>query len=233
MEVQISLKSVLKWIMQGIVWILIAAVLFGAAAFVYSKHFVKPVYQSTIKFFVDSTATDSQMINYYIAVAPQYIQLLNVNEFYEMVADELLREEGVVTTSAAIASKVSFSQPTEGTGVFWATVKSNDPHDAYLVASAVAQLAPERIMQLKPGDRLGVAEQPHESHQKVSPNVTRNTLLGVIIGFVLAAVVVVMKEFFDTRLKSPDEITQYYGLPILGTIPDFTALEKSGKKGGD
>ena len=232
MEVQISLKSVFRWIMQGIVWILLASVIFGAGALVYSKYIVKPVYQSKIKFFVDSTDTDSQRIAYYISVAPQYIQLLNVNEFYAAVADDLLRTESVITTATAVASKVSFSDPAEGTGVFWATVRSSDPHDAYITAASVAKLAPDRIMELKPGDRLGVAEYPQESATRVSPSILRNTLLGVILGFVLSAAVIVGKELFDTRLKSPDEITQIYELPVLGTVPDFTAAEKAGRKGG-
>lgn len=230
MNVQISLKSVVKWLMNGIVWILIAAILFGIASFAYSKYVIKPVYQSKVKFYADSAQSDSQQINYYIAVAPQYIQLLNVYEFYDKVSTQItLQESGKRISSSEIQSRVSFSNPEEGTGVFYAQVRCNDPHEAYLIASAIAALAPEYIKELKSGDMLGVASWPRESATRISPDVTRNTLFGILLGAILAAAVIVAKELFDNRLKSVDEITQIYELPILGTVPDFSALEKADK----
>ena len=144
-DVQISLKSVLNWLSKGIVFILLAAILMGAIFFAYSKYMITPTYQSVVKLCADSTDDNSQRINYYVAVAPQYVELLNVNEFYGMVADEMLEKHGKVLTAEQISGRVTFSDVVEGTGVFYVTVRSHDPTEAYQIARAIADLAPERI----------------------------------------------------------------------------------------
>ena len=230
MEVQISLKNVIRWLMAGIVWILIAAVVVGTLFFAYAKYIQKPVYQSTVMFFANNTETDSQMINYFITVAPQYVKLLDVNEFYEVVSARLLEKNGEVYSAKELQSMVSFSGTDGETSTFYAYVRANDPDSAYLVANAVAECAPERIALLKPGDKLDVGSRPQESHTPISPNVMRTTLLGIVIGALLAAVVIVAKEILDNRVKSPEQLQEMYGLPILGAVPDFAAIEKKGGK---
>ena len=229
-DVQISLKSVFHWLTKGIVFIIVAAVLMGAIFFAYSKYMITPTYQSTVKLCADSTDIDSQRISYYVAVAPQYVELLNVNEFYGMVADEMLEQYGKVRTAGQIGRSVAFSDVVEDTGVFYVTARSSDPTEAYQIAKAVADLAPTRIKDLKEGDKLLVASFPVEPSAPSSPNVLRNTAFGVLLGVLLMAAIIIAKELLDNRVKSSDQITEIYGLPILGSVPDFTAVEKKGGK---
>lgn len=46
-----------------------------------------------------------------------------------------------------------------------------------------------------------------------------NTLLGALIGFVFAFGGVMLQEMNDTSIRSIDDVTQYIGLEVLGTIP--------------
>lgn len=227
---EITLKNVFDWIMKGIALIIIISILAGGAAFAYSKFVVMPVYRSNVKLCADSSDTDSQFINYYKAIAPQYIELLNVTEFYQMVAEEALRTTGEVYTAPQIAGMVSFSSVVEETGVFYVTVSSSDPQKAYHVAAAIAEKAPERISDLKPSDKLSVVSYPVLAASPSSPNVMNNTVIGFLLGLILSAAIVVLREVLDGRVKSAAEITEMYGLPVLGSVPNFSTNERKGGK---
>jgi len=52
----------------------------------------------------------------------------------------------------------------------------------------------------------------------VEPNIWRNTILAALLGFLLAAVILIIRESLDDTVKTPNEISRKFGLPILGVI---------------
>lgn len=55
----------------------------------------------------------------------------------------------------------------------------------------------------------------------VSPRPMLNVALGAFLGLFLGLAAVFVWEFVDTTVKSPDEVAQLLGLPVLGRIPDM------------
>jgi receptor protein-tyrosine kinase len=53
-----------------------------------------------------------------------------------------------------------------------------------------------------------------------SPRVFRNTALGVILGLILGVALAVLFERLDRRLRDTKEISDAFGRPILGAIPE-------------
>ena len=68
---------------------------------------------------------------------------------------------------------------------------------------------------------LEAAEVPKEPS---SPNIKRNTLIGVIAGGVLAVISIIILEILDDRVRRPEDIEDVLGLPILGIVPDIDKL---------
>jgi non-specific protein-tyrosine kinase len=57
----------------------------------------------------------------------------------------------------------------------------------------------------------------------VKPKVMQNTLLAAIVGILLAAGLIFVREAFDDTVKTPDDITRKYKLPVLGVITHHEA----------
>lgn len=59
--------------------------------------------------------------------------------------------------------------------------------------------------------------------QPSSPKLVLNTILAVFIGVVLGVAVALMKELFDRRVRSAEDVVAAIGLPVLGSIPEPNA----------
>lgn len=62
----------------------------------------------------------------------------------------------------------------------------------------------------------------------VRPNRRNNIAIGLLGGLTLGIVLAFFFEYLDNRIKTPDEITAYLGLPALGLLPVVRKVESSG-----
>ncbi len=224
---EISLKNIWEWISKAIVFILVVAIVFGIGGFVYNSYFVSPTYVAGVKFYASGIEISP---NLGTSVAPQYVEFLNVNEFYEMVSKDLLADTGVDLTPKAISGMLSFSSVVEETSSFFVTVRASDPNLAYNVALSVAKKAPEQVDSFADVGVLEVIENPSLPTGPVGASSLRIGMVAFILGFMVACFVVVMKEIFDNSIKTPDEITQLFDVPVFGIVPDFSSDNKKGGK---
>jgi succinoglycan biosynthesis transport protein ExoP len=64
-----------------------------------------------------------------------------------------------------------------------------------------------------------------------SPKVSRNTILGAVLGLLLGLGIVFLLERLDRRIREPKDLEVIYGLPLLGVVPESAALSRSARSG--
>lgn len=228
---EINLKDIFMYLKKGLVFILAMGILLGAAFFIYSKYWITPMYSSSVKFYASGEKSDLSDLNYSLSVTPQYIEFLNVPEYFDMVSKQLQEENGIYLSAGEISRMISFSSVIQKTSSFYMNVRSQDPSLAYHVARALAKTAPERVNSFENAGALEVVSNPQLSSAPISPSISKNTLLGVFLGLILAAGIVILREVLDNRIRGAEEITELFGLPVFGVVPDFgTGGGKGGKK---
>ena len=224
---EISLKNVWELITRAIVFVLVVSIVFGIGAFIYNSYFVSPTYVAQVKFYASGMETSPTLGT---SVAPQYVEFLNVNEFYEMVSKDLLADTGVDLSPKDISLMLKFSSVVEETSSFFVSVSAADPNLAYNVALSVAEKAPEQVDSFADVGVLEVIENPTLPTVSSGASSLKMGFVGLIFGFLVGCGLVVLKEFLDSSIKTPDEITQLFEIPVFGTVPDFSANSKKGGK---
>jgi capsular exopolysaccharide synthesis family protein len=59
------------------------------------------------------------------------------------------------------------------------------------------------------------------------PDLLRNLLVGLAVGIILGAAIVIAMEIMDDSIKYPDEVERVLGLPLLGVIPKINRKRSS------
>lgn len=62
-----------------------------------------------------------------------------------------------------------------------------------------------------------------------SPKTGRNTVFGLIIGLIIGLIAAFVAERFDRRLRSPNDVEDAFGLPVLGVIPEDAEMAASNR----
>jgi polysaccharide biosynthesis transport protein len=71
-------------------------------------------------------------------------------------------------------------------------------------------------------NNVRVVEEASVPTTPVRPQKARSLLISVVIGFVLAVGVALGIDYFDTTLKTPDDVERYLGLSAVGLVPRFS-----------
>jgi capsular polysaccharide biosynthesis protein len=134
---------------------------------------------------------------------------------------------------------ISVTNPAN-THVLYVNAKSADPSEAKMIADAYAQIAREFIATKMDMREPNIFEEARIPTSPVSPQKTRDIVIGFLLGALLAAAVVTIKFLSDDRILSGEDISKVGGLSTLGMIPlqelegdDNTDGKKKGHKKAD
>lgn len=102
--------------------------------------------------------------------------------------------------------------------VFSIDVKAKNAEEAAVVANTVADSFKNKIGDFMKINNVSIIDSAKASNVPVAPNTKLFVLAGLVLFGGLTFLVVLIKELSDTTLKSPDEVSQLFGLTNLGAV---------------
>ena len=218
---EIDLLELLYYLIEHLKYIITAAVLGGVIALLYTIYFITPQYSATAKLYVMSNSdsainlSDLQIGSY---LGNDYLEVFNTWEVHEMVINEL----GLDYTYGQLQSMVSVSNASS-TRILYVTVKSPSPQEAADLANCYARVAKRYISETMSTDEPNIFSTALVPTRPVSPNKTRNTIVGFVLGMLLVVAVLFIRFMMDDRIKNSDDIAKYVGLVTLAVVPVIDA----------
>ncbi len=232
---ELNLKRLTEILFKHIGIIISVTLIAGILSFIYSETMVLPEYESTVSIYVNNkVAEDStRVLTSDIAAAQMlvntYMVIIKSDTVLNQVAARL-EEEGIEGYHAKILRGSITAQSVDDTEVLKITVRDTDKKNTFMIANIIAEVAPDIIKEYVEASSVKVVDYAVEG-VKVAPNIQKNMLVGLVLGFLFASVYVILKEIFDMRIKTEDDLEQWFKIPILGVIPDISDANMTSKTG--
>ena len=221
-SIEIDVLYLLRKLWSRKFFIIFIALVVGTIALLGSVFLIKPKYTSTTRIYVVSRTADSitnQDLQAGSYLVKDYQEVITSNEVLSSVIDK----EKLSLTPNELSSMISVTIPTD-TRVISISVEDDNAQEATTIANTVREVAAEKIKAVTKVDDVTTLEAAEVPKEPSSPNIKRNTLIGVIAGGVLAVISIIILEVLDDRVRRPEDIDDVLGLPLLGIVPDIAKL---------
>lgn len=221
-SIEIDVLYLLRKLWSRKFFIIFIALAVGTIALLGSVFLIKPKYTSTTRIYVVSRTADSitnQDLQAGSYLVKDYQEVITSNEVLSSVIDK----EKLSLTPNELSSMISVTIPTD-TRVISISVEDDNAQEATTIANTVREVAAEKIKAVTKVDDVTTLEAAEVPKEPSSPNIKRNTLIGVIAGGGLAVISIIILEVLDDRVRRPEDIEDVLGLPLLGIVPDIDKL---------
>lgn len=230
-EMEIDLVELVMVLLHKWWLILIVALAGFAIAVGYTKFAVTPMYESTAMLYVlPNTTSVTSVADLQIgsAITGDFEVIATSKPVIDKAIQAIEKDEGKKFTRSKIQGMISVENK-EDTRILILKAKSADPKDACMVANAMSEATAERMAEITKKDPPTTVEMAEVSKSPVSPSLTKNAILGFLLGAVLVCGILVVRFLLNDNIKTEEDVEKYLGVTTLVSIPYIKS--KSDKKG--
>ena len=231
--VEINIFQIFTALWHRIWALILAAVIFGAAAFFATYLFITPKYRSSVLMYVNNSSLSIDSAS--ISISPSeltaaqslvdtYIVILETRT----TLNEVIARANLDYSYGQLKEMIS-SSAVNSTEIFEVVVTGTDPEEAKLIANTIAEVLPDKIVNIVEGSSVRIVDYAVTPTSKSSPSYSKNVMIGIILGLVLSAGLIIVLEMFDVLVRSEQYLAQNFNIPVLAVIPDMRNPGAGGK----
>ncbi|WP_210126366.1 Wzz/FepE/Etk N-terminal domain-containing protein [Staphylococcus sp. GDY8P85P] len=177
---------------------------------------MKPKYEANTQVLVNQKEKNSELmaqeVQSNIQLVNTYSEILKSPRIIEDVAKKNSKYsaediKGMLTVTTQAESQI-----------LNVNVKNGSKKDAEKVANDIANVFSDKMPEIMNVDNVSVLSSAKGTASKVSPNLLLNLAIGLILGLIISLIVIVLKEMFDKRIKTEEDIEKELNIPVLGSI---------------
>ncbi|MBO5371382.1 MAG: polysaccharide export protein [Lachnospiraceae bacterium] len=229
-EIEIDLQELFFALLDRI-WAIVLTALIGAAvAGIITTTALTPMYSSSTMIYIKN----------------QEANLSSLSMADLQVSSELTSDYMVLVTSRPVVNKVisnleldmeykefvaqvSVNNPSN-TRILTITVQNEDPYMAKTIVDDLTKVMISRTAEIMDTTEPSIVEEGTVNEEPVSPSLKKNVVIGGMIGFLLAAALIVIRYLMNDSIKTSEDVERYLGLNTLGTIPMEEGKSKKEEK---
>ncbi|MEG0771547.1 MAG: Wzz/FepE/Etk N-terminal domain-containing protein [Clostridia bacterium] len=211
-------------------FLLFFGVLFLLGAFLYANFFITPLYKASTTLYVyrkmDTNTTLTNELNTGAALAKDGLFFVKTNRVAERAVELMDLPETAKPTPAQLTGMISVA-PVEDTRIIQVTLTSASQNYVAIYANAVAKASKEVTDDIiNSGGKndfniLNVIDEAKRPAVPYTPNIPKIAIIGLLLGLVVAAIIILLREILSDTFKTPDKLEAITGLEVIGTILTF------------
>lgn len=229
----VDLKRLFFEVLKRVWLIILVGVICGASAFMYAKFFITPQFKATATIYIQNYEGPNDQKIYSSDLSASQ----NLVTTYQglITSDNVLNQvkEKLGESYDVDAIRASFSaEAIEDTPILRISISDNDPDEAAKIVNAIAQVAPDAIMELVKGSSVKLVDLARIPENISYPSYNKLTAIGCVIGAGITFMVIVLLVLFNSYIEDEEDITKLFDAPVIGKIPDFNIYDESKEKKG-
>ncbi len=228
----IDLLHIFKSLWRRVWVIALAGILAALAGFSVSSFLIAPEYSSSIMLYVNNSSFSLGNTSFSISSSEITAAQSLVNTYGEILdnrttLERVIEKAGVPYTYRQMSEMIK-SAPSNDTEIMKVTVTAKDPYEAANIANCIAEVLPVRISEIIDGASMEVVDSAVPIREKISPSITKFTIIGFLMGVFLSTAVLVVAAMLDDTIHDEEYVLKTYDYPILAKVPNL--LETGSKQ---
>lgn len=225
-KIEIDVVQVLKVLWKRKLMIALVAIATGVLAFGFSSFIVKPQFTSTTRIYVvnrnqgDKPGLSNQDLQAGSYLVKDYREIILSQD----VLEKVVTDQNLKFDAKALAKKIQVTVPAD-TRIVSISVRDSNPEEASRIANALREVAAQKIISVTKVSDVTTLEEARPALSPSSPNIRRNTILGVGVGAGIVILLAISVEVLDDRVKRPEDIEEVMHISLLGVIPNLEKLK--------
>ena len=226
---EINIKDLLMYFVKKIPIILIVSIAFMMLGLIYSLMFKKPLYYGDVTLILvqenNNYNQNSALTQSDIALSQKLVTTYSEIIKIKRVLNKVIKELKLDYTFTELAGKITVSS-VKDTEIIKIAVSDTDNEEAAKIANKIASVFEKEITDIYNLENVSVIDEATVQNEPYNINTIKDIVIFFVIGSVLAVGVFFVIYYFDTSIKSVEEVEKELGVPVIGTIP----LSRKGKK---
>mgnify|MGYP004503927525 FL=1 len=216
---EINLSEFINYYLSRIGWVLFTIVIVMIGGNLFNYYTRVPMYQSSTTIILAKedkeedkyTQTDAMLNQKLISTYREIIKS-------RTVLRQVIKNENLKYSVEELSNCISITN-VEDTEIIKITVSNKDKNHAVRIANAIAPIFKEEVMKIYNINNVSVLDKAIVAKDPYNINYLKENVIYVLIGFVLASGVIFTIFYFDTSIKSTEELEDKLGLTVLGVVP--------------
>ena len=218
-EIEIDLLELFGHYLDNIKVIALGFIIGALIAGLITHFAITPKYTATSKMYMVSSSSQSVVdltdLNIGQSISSDYVELLQTRPIIEGV----IREENLSYTYGDLLKMLSISV-INNTRIIKINATSTDPEEAMNIANALAEKGVSELPKLMETPEPHIAEYAIVPVNKSSPSLTKNTMIGALLGLLIMLAIYTVQFLMDDTFRSAEDIQKEFGVLPMTVIPE-------------
>ncbi len=201
----------------------------AAVGFIIAAFFIAPTYSASADMLVNNnqeTATTTTVSNSDITASTSLVDTYSVILKSHTMLEQVIDDLNLDMTYDELSNKISVSA-VNSTQVMRITAKTDSANKSLAIVTDIVEKAPDMIIEAAKVGSVDTVDEPFTTGEPVAPSKRNYTMIGALIGLILSAGILILREILNNKIKTEDDVKNILDLQLLGVIPLEEADEKS------
>lgn len=214
---EINLKELFDYFKSKLKWVMITVFAFMIIGNIYTIATRVPMYKSDTTIVLVSENdkeynTNELQLNKNLVGT--YSEIIKSRKVLEPVIENLRLKY----TYGELKSNISVTSVTN-TEIIRITVNDKKAEKATRIANEIADVFTKEVQKIYKLNNVSVVDKAVSNPNPYNVNFVKDNLIYIALGLIISCGIIFIKFYFDTTIKTSEEIENKLGLTILGVVP--------------